>query len=204
MAPLGRQLLLLLLLLLALAAGTTLAQPTGAKPFDPRHFYDKRCAGSVTLDDASKQRDPASVSSYLKTPMKAGSTVHDCAELCCHDWSCEAFAFCTDGEKCKAEGGHEGRPVAGSCAAGQPCCVFKDDASDPLVAGATGVQTGRRAMLAAKDPPFPNSTTVPWAEIEAKMYIGVNGDEFPMSWGKDGAQYSGAGDNVQMVDGKRR
>jgi hypothetical protein len=98
--------------------------------------------------------------------------------------------------------GHEGRPVAGSCVADQPCCVFKDDASDPLVAGAAGVQTGRRAMLAAKDPPFPNSTAVLWAHIEPKMYIGVNGDEFPMSWAKDGAQYSGAGDNKQLIGGK--
>ena len=88
---------------MVLLGGVT-AQPEHAKPFDPRHFKDRRCPGAVTLDDLSKQRDPASVSSYLKTPMKGGSTVHDCAELCCGDWSCEAFAFCKNGEKCGAEG----------------------------------------------------------------------------------------------------
>jgi hypothetical protein len=29
------------------------------------------------------------------------------------------------------------------------------------------------------------------------MIIGINGDEFPITWGKDGHQYTGAGDNIQ-------
>ena len=186
------------------------AQPRDAKPNDPRHFFDRRCPAAATLDPAGQVRDPGSVSAYLRTPMASGqNTVHDCAELCCHDWSCEAFAFCAAGAEhlCEAMGGKEGVPVAGSCAAGRPCCVFKDDASDPLIpAGSAwrGLQTGRRSMLPATDPPYPNSTSVPWASIEPRMYVGVNGDEFPTTWARDGAQYTGAGDNKQATGGGTR
>lgn len=28
-------------------------------------------------------------------------------------------------------------------------------------------------------------------------WFGINGDEFPITWGRDGNQYTGAGDNHQ-------
>ena len=60
--------------LLLSTASTASAQPVNARLFDPRHFYDKRCAGTITMDGTSEQRDPASVSSYLSTALKAGAT----------------------------------------------------------------------------------------------------------------------------------
>ena len=80
---------MLALLLSALAA----AQPHHANPDDPRHHFDTRCPPGVTMDPAGRQRDPASSSSYLWTPLPKAATVTDCVALCCHDWSCEAFAF---------------------------------------------------------------------------------------------------------------
>jgi hypothetical protein len=62
-------------------------------PVDPRHHFDARCVQAVLLDPAGQQRDPASSSTYLHIPMQTGSTVEDCATLCCHDWSCLSFAF---------------------------------------------------------------------------------------------------------------
>ena len=271
------------------------AQPTDAKPFDPRHHFDQRCPAGVKLDPSDKQRDPASKSSYLWTPMPASATASDCAKLCCGDWSCESFAFVaakgaptpppsppvgltgdwfnhdslrgiskirisqtgqtlsveslepkksmwTSGAgKVSADGhtgyldfDHNGRnnrtftassnkqtltlsresfdpagftqtfvrsptPFGPSssdgCPAGVPCCIFKDDV-DALVAGVAGTTSGVRAKLAAKAPPYPDSTVVKGA-LETHMLIGINGDEFPITWGKDGAQYTGAGDNNQ-------
>lgn len=48
--------------------------------------------------------------------------------------------------------------------------------------------TGVRAKLPSQDPPFPTSTHVV-GTLEKKMYIGINGDEFPITWGADGKQY---------------
>ena len=42
--------------------------------------------------------------------------------------------------------------------------------------------------LQAKPPPYPNSTYVK-GTLHDKLYIGINGDEFPITWGKDGSQY---------------
>jgi len=85
----------MILLLLALLGGLALggAQPHHANPDDPRHHFDKRCPPGVTMDGPKKQRDPTSTSSYLWTPMPKTATVADCVTACCHDWSCEAFAF---------------------------------------------------------------------------------------------------------------
>jgi hypothetical protein len=69
------------------------AQPHNADPIDPRHHRDARCPKAVTMDPPSLQRDPASKSSYLYTPMAPSATAEDCAYACCGDWSCEAFAF---------------------------------------------------------------------------------------------------------------
>lgn len=81
-------------LLVAILLGhDSLAQPSGALPFDPRHHIDRRCLPAVRLDPDGKQRDPSSTSSYLYTAMQVNATVTDCARLCCGDWSCEAFAF---------------------------------------------------------------------------------------------------------------
>ena len=180
------------------------SQPSGAKPFDPRHYYDRRCLPAVALSPAGQVLDPGSTSAFMLTPLAPGATVHDCAELCCHDWSCESFLFCAKGDQCSKVGGHEGNPINGSCTPTTPCCAFKDDASDPLTSGSTwpGITTGKRSMLSAKSPPYPNSSAVPQVAIEPKLYIGVNGDEFPITWGRDGAQYSGAGDNKQIINGK--
>ena len=79
---------------LAVLVGAAAAQPKDALPFDPRHHFDTRCPKAVSFDPAGQQRDPASTSAYLMTQMAANATGADCAELCCHDWSCEAFAFC--------------------------------------------------------------------------------------------------------------
>ena len=186
-----------LFLLLLLAAAS-------AQPFEPRHYYDHRCPAATTLSPTGLVLDPASTSAYMLAPLEANATIQDCANLCCHDWSCEAFAFCetSSATKCQGMGGHEGNPINGSCDLGKPCCVLKDDGSDQLILPGVewqGIQTGHRGMLSAQNPPYPNSTTVRRAQIEQKMYVGVNGDEFPITWGRDGAQYTGAGDNKQQI-----
>ena len=70
------------------------------------------------------------------------------AELCCHDWSCESFAFVE--RKAPAPGG------TGGCNGTDtgPCCIFKDDV-DELVAGVAGTTTGVRAKLPSYPPPYP-------------------------------------------------
>jgi len=59
------------------------------------------------------------------------------------------------------------------------------------------VTTGLRAKLPAKAPPFPASSTLS-ATLQPHFQIGINGDEFPITWGRDGSQYTGAGDNHQV------
>ncbi len=59
-----------------------------------------------------------------------------------------------------------------------------------------GVQTGVRTKLPSYAPPYPQSTAIN-ATVDNRMIIGINGDEFPITWGKDGNQYTGAGDNTQ-------
>jgi len=86
----------------------------------------------------------------------------------------------------------------GNCTRDVGCCVFKDDL-DQLVANSpsSGVVTGRRAKLPSRPPPYPNSTAVKTVVLHQKMEIGINGDEFPITWDKDGNMYTGAGDNSQ-------
>ena len=36
------------------------------------------------------------------------------------------------------------------------------------------------------------------ATLDPHFEIGINGDEFPITWGADGNQYTGAGDNRQI------
>ncbi len=283
------------------------AQPHNADPIDPRHHLDARCPRAVTLDPSDKQRDPASSSSYLWSPLPASATVEDCAKACCGDWSCEAFAFYKAQNATPAltptpaggsltgdwidhdslrgvshitlkqsgrhltaislqprasmwgaaagfvnvagtggylyfgamEGHHDVAHVqnnrtftlsadhntiflerlsfdpvgftqnftrsaqpfgpGGNCtSATMGCCVFKDDL-DALVANppGSGVLTGRRAKLPARPPPYPNSTVVKAVVLHPKMEIGINGDEFPITWDEDGNMYTGAGDNSQ-------
>ena len=106
----------------------------------------------------------------------------------------------------------------GNCTGSTPCCVFKDDIDKVVKSPAdSGVTTGRRAKLPARPPPYPNSTKVLGAVLHPKMEsvppisrwpsllsdsvaalrIGINGDEFPITWDEDGNQYTGAGDNSQ-------
>jgi hypothetical protein len=175
---------------------TCVSQPSNALPFDPRHQFDKRCPVAVALDNSTVQRDPASTSSYLWTPLKQEDTVATCAELCCRDWSCEAFAFIADAPSPPTPAPpYPPGPDSGSCATGLPCCIFKDDI-DALAPGAAGVTTGVRAKLPALPPPYPDSDLL-GATLEPHFLPGINGDEFPITWGADGSQYSGAGDNQQ-------
>ena len=85
----------------------------------------------------------------------------------------------------------------GNCTGSTPCCVFKDDIDKVVKSADSGVTTGRRAKLPARPPPYPNSTKVLGAVLHPKMEIGINGDEFPITWDEDGNQYTGAGDNSQ-------
>jgi hypothetical protein len=150
-----------------------------------RHNFDARCPAAVTLDPAGQQRKPNSTSSYMHTVLAANGTVADCARECCNDWSCISFAFFV------AEA--NSRPI--DCKEDGPCCVLKDDL-DELVGGApAGVVTGKRGHLAARAPPY--SASALKVVVHTELTIGVNGDEFPMTWGADGAQYTGAGDNHQ-------
>ena len=152
-----------------------------------RHNFDKRCPAAATLDLAGQQRDPSSESSYLFTTLAAGSTVQDCVIACCGDWSCVSFAFYTPDAAA--------RPA--DCKPSGPCCVFKDDLDALVKANASsGVVTGKRAHLAAKQPPYPASKLS--ATVHKELTV-INGDEFPITWGADGAQYTGAGDNHQAV-----
>jgi len=169
-----------------LLAAASVAQPHNALPIDPRHHRDARCPKAIQLD-GDKQRDPASKSSYLWTPGLPSAAA--CAYACCGDWSCEAFAFIAPASSVYPKG-------KGNCTGSSACCVFKDDL-DALVAGAKGVTTGRRSKLPARAAPYANSTKVLHTVLEPKMYVGINGDEFPITWGKDGNQYTGAGDNSQ-------
>ena len=167
----------------------TLAQPHDALPFDPRHQRDARCEPAVKFDPAGKQRDPASTSTYLCVALAANATQSDCASACCGDWNCEAFSFHRTGAALPDF-------CSSTCSSSSPCCAFKDDI-DALVAAAPGVVSGVRAKLPARAPPYPESSAVR-ATLNASLYIGVNGDEFPITWGADGHQYSGAGDNHQV------
>ena len=148
-----------------------------------RYNFDARCPPAITLDPAGQQRDPASTSSYAFHSLAANATVEDCGRACCGDWSCITFSFFPADASvtpCKGDG---------------PCCVFKDDV-DALVGGApSGVVSGRRGHLPARTPPGEKSpiSTV----VHPELQIAVNGDEFPITWGADGAQYTGAGDNHQ-------
>ena len=86
----------------------------------------------------------------------------------------------------------------GNCTAGQPCCVFKDDIDALVIANeTTDVLTGVRAKLPALPPPYPKSTAVLSTTVDPHLLVGINGDEFPITWGRDGNQYTGAGDNHQ-------
>ena len=148
------------------------------------------------------QRDPSSTSSYMYIAMTSSvvgnvgkATVEACLDLCCHDWSCESFAF-LDG----TQGGTTS--PGGNCTATGACCIFKDDV-DALVANPTpgkGVRTGVRSKLPARPPPYPASK-VAIATVDPHMQVGINGDEFPITWGADGSHLTGAGDNHQTPDG---
>lgn len=162
--------------LIAILIAPCVGQPHNALPFDPRHHFDKRCPAGVTLDAVGMVRDPNSGSSYLSAVLPEGSKVADCAKACCGDWSCEAFIFDSQSRN----------------------CTFKDDI-DALVQGPVkGVQSGIRAKLPSKSPPYRKSSAILQAALNPEIFIGVNGDEFPITWGRDGNQYTGAGDNHQV------
>eukprot|EP00729_Bicosta_minor_P011341 gene11341-33642_t len=128
--------------------------------------------------------------------MSDGSDPSDCVRLCCSDWSCESFGFFSTWTSADAANmlpqykGDVG--PAGKCVIGKACCVFKDDVDALVSAAATAgtATTGVRAKLPSQDPPFPTSTHVV-GTLEKKMYIGINGDEFPITWGADGKHVQG-------------
>merc|ERR1719247_210542 len=60
--------------------------------------------------------------------------------------------------------------------------------------------SGVWSKLKSRSPPYPPSSIR--AELSREMISAINGDEFPITWGKDGNQYTGAGDNHQ-IDGVR-
>ena len=172
----------------------------------PRHRFDERCPGAVHYDPPPLMRDPSSSSSYLWNEMdeshhyygsskNVSATVKDCAAMCCHDWNCEAFAFYPSGTSLPMSPGGASK----NCSGKVPCCVFKDDIDSLVnvtVPAVKGVVSGVRAKLAAIDPPFSLSTTLT-ATVDNHFVFGINGDEFPITWGADGNQYTGAGDNHQ-------
>jgi len=169
-----------------LALQGVISQPKDANPIDPRHHFDNRCPAAAKIDPEGQERDPTSSSSYLSMQLSQGASIHDCAVACCHDWSCEAFAF------------YKSLPKAQSnCTESKPCCIFKDDI-DALVTATSGAQTGVRQKLPAVAPPYPRSTKILNTVVDPHLIIGINGDEFPITWGQDGNQYTGAGDNHQM------
>mmetsp|Transcript_24286 Transcript_24286/g.45446 ORF Transcript_24286/g.45446 Transcript_24286/m.45446 type:complete len:471 (-) Transcript_24286:170-1582(-) len=127
------------------------------------------------------------MSRYQTRKMNVHDSSTQCGILCCHDWSCESYEYHPDGGS-----------VGGNCTAGNPCCVFRDDI-DPLVEidAGSNVITGTRTKLSSVSPPYPKSTAIPSAKVGSDYILGVNGDEFPITWAKDGNQYTGAGDNQQ-------
>eukprot|EP01062_Namystynia_karyoxenos_P060317 TRINITY_DN51879_c0_g1_i1.p1 TRINITY_DN51879_c0_g1~~TRINITY_DN51879_c0_g1_i1.p1 ORF type:complete len:546 (+),score=157.27 TRINITY_DN51879_c0_g1_i1:87-1640(+) len=169
------------------AAAAALAAGQPAQPFDPRHQFDKRCPGAFRFDPPGALRDPASTSSYLPVQMNASGTASGCAELCCHDWSCESFLYYAPHSAQSSPCGSQDLP----------CCVFRDDVDALVNSSSPGISSGVRGLLPARSPPYPNSTALPRATLDPDIFIGVNGDEFPITWGKDGVQYTGAGDNFQ-------
>jgi len=76
-------------------------------------------------------------------------------------------------------------------------CVLMDDIPPLVPYSGSFRQTGVRAFLPVSDPPFPNSTVIKNCVVHPKQILGVNGDEFPITWAADGNQYTGAGDNHQ-------
>ena len=87
----------------------------------------------------------------------------------------------------------------GGCIPNQPCCSFRDDSYDTLVPAISGVRSGVRAKLPSYTPPYPLSRTIVNASVDQKAIHGIIGDEFPITWGRDGNQYTGAGDNTQAT-----
>ena len=84
-----------------------------------------------------------------------------------------------------------------------PTCTFMGDVP-PVGSGApapSGTVTGVRALLPPAPAPFPLSTYITSAALNRTAWMGVDGDEFPVTWSADGNQYSGAGDNTQPSPG---
>lgn len=156
---------------------------------DPRHQFDKRCPPAFTLDAVGKIRDPTSHSRFMNTTMAAGATAMDCAFSCCHDWSCEAFTFYPSAVASPCKGS--------STQQAQTCCIFLSDVDALVVTKDVTIRSGVRSKLSAVQPPYPKSTAIKSIKLNPKFLIGINGDEFPITWGKDGHQYTGAGDNKQ-------
>lgn len=81
-------------------------------------------------------------------------------------------------------------------------CAFMDDVPPPVAAPQGNfITTGVRAFLSPSAPPFENSTAIESASVNPTVFMGVDGDEFPTTWGADGILYTGAGDNAQPSPG---
>ena len=138
-----------------------------------RHNFDARCPSAVTLDPPGKRRDPTSTSKYLTVQLPPDSTIEDCIDACCRDWSCITFEWF----------------------GANSTCSFRDDIDALVPSAGVGVTTGKRGLLPAKPMPLPASHIS--AVLNKTMVVGINGDEFPISWAEDGKMYTGAGDNRQ-------
>lgn len=76
-----------------------------------------------------------------------------------------------------------------------------DDIPPAVRVAPTATVTGVRAYLPGQAPPFPASSFITAAVVDAEAVFGADGDEFPITWGQDGMQYTGAGDNTQPSPG---
>ena len=163
-----------------------------------RHHFDKRCPPGMTIDPVGTTRNPQSNAAFAATLLPAthksnNASIAACIDACCRDWLCQSWAWVPIGGSSS--------PLASTCpaaAAGnaqQPCCVFLA-AVDPVVPNpnADGVRTGTKALLAPRAPPYPVSTVIN-GTVSDVQYDGADGDEWPITWGADGAMYTGAGDN---------
>ena len=81
-------------------------------------------------------------------------------------------------------------------------CVFMDDTPPLTPALGSTDATGIRAWLPPRlPPPFPISTLISSARVSAAAAFGLDGDEFPITWARDGTMLTGAGDNTQPSPG---
>lgn len=154
---------------MARAVALLLACRTVHATIEPRYQRDSRCPAAIKYDAAGSTR---LLSGSRYKDVSGIASVEACGYACCGDWSCLAFVYNATSHN----------------------CGFNDDV-DAVTAASAGLSSGVRGHLPSRDPPGePSSWT---ASLDPEIIIGINGDEFPITWGRDGRQYTGAGDNHQ-------